>query len=102
VDVYRVAVTGHELVHAVVHDLIDKMVEAVEVGGADVHAGPAPDGLHAAKDLDLLNGIGLVGMVVIVVRDSHEVLLRKSDVIPVIIPFSRKSSALKKPVFQEK
>ena len=57
-DVDAVAETGHSLVDGVVDDLVDEVVEAALVGGADVHAGPAADGLEPLEDLDLLGGVG--------------------------------------------
>ena len=52
VHVDPVAVTGHRLVDGVVDDLADEVVEAADVGGADVHARPAADCLEALEDLD--------------------------------------------------
>ena len=50
-------VAGHRLVDRVVDDLPDEVVEAADVGRADVHAGPAPNGLEALEDLDALGGV---------------------------------------------
>ena len=48
----RRGVAGHRLVDRVVDDLPDEMVQAADVGRADVHAGPAADGLETLEDLD--------------------------------------------------
>ena len=45
-------VAGHGLVDRVVDDLPDEMVQAPDVGRADVHAGPPAHGLEALEHLD--------------------------------------------------
>ena len=52
-DVDVGAVAGHELVDAVVDDLIDAVVVALLEGVANVHGGAHPDGLQALQVLDL-------------------------------------------------
>jgi hypothetical protein len=52
-----VAATRHGLVHRVVHDLEDEVVEPALAHVADVHVGPLPDGLEPLEDLD---GLGAV------------------------------------------
>jgi hypothetical protein len=52
-DLDRVAVPGQRLVDGVVHDLVDEMVQAALTRGADVHAGPLPNGLEALEDRDV-------------------------------------------------
>jgi hypothetical protein len=47
-----VAVAGQGLVHGVVHDLVDQVVQAALAGGADVHAGALADRLEAFQDAD--------------------------------------------------
>jgi hypothetical protein len=47
-----VAVAGHRLVHGVVDDLLDEVVQTTLAGRADVHAGPLADGLQALQDGD--------------------------------------------------
>jgi len=47
-----VAVAAECFVDGVIDDLADEVVEAAVVGGADVHAGAAADGLEALEDLD--------------------------------------------------
>ena len=58
-DVYRHArgETRHKLVHAVVHDFVDEVMQAALVGAADVHAGALADGLHALKHLNIAGGV---------------------------------------------
>ena len=53
-DVDAVAVAGHRLVDGVVDDLPDEVVQAVETGRADVHAGPFADRLEALQDREVL------------------------------------------------
>ena len=53
-DVDLVAVPGQRLVHGVVHNLINQMVQAPGVRRADVHTGTLTDGFQAFEHLDLL------------------------------------------------
>jgi hypothetical protein len=46
--------TSHRLVHGVVHDLPDQVMETLEAGGPDVHARPLTDRVETLKDLDVL------------------------------------------------
>ena len=50
-DVGRV--TGHRLVDRVVDDLLDQVMQAADVGRADVHAGPLANRLEPLQDLDV-------------------------------------------------
>ena len=50
------AMTDQRLVDAVVDHFVGEMVRPTGVG---VHARPAPDGLEAAQDFDVLRGVGL-------------------------------------------
>ena len=50
-------VTGDGLVHGVVQDLGEEMVQGALVRAADVHARSFPDGLQALEDLDILGGV---------------------------------------------
>ena len=50
---------GDRLVHRVVEDFGDQMVQRALVGAADIHAGPAADRLQPLEDLDVLGGIAL-------------------------------------------
>jgi len=43
---------GQRLVDAVVHDLVDQVVQAVDAGVADIHAGALADGLEPLEDGD--------------------------------------------------
>jgi hypothetical protein len=56
------AVAGERLVHRVVDDLVDEVVQAARAGRADVHARPLAHGLQALQDLDL------TGRVVVLLR----------------------------------
>ena len=60
-DVDAVAALGHRLVDGVVDDLVDQVVEAAGVGGADVHAGAPAHGLQALEHLDVVDGVAVVG-----------------------------------------
>ena len=51
-DLDRVGVPGQRLVHRVVHDLVDQVVQAALAGGADVHAGSLAYGLETLEDGD--------------------------------------------------
>ena len=52
-----VAVTGHGLVDRVVHHFVDGVVQRLDVGAADVHAGATPHCLQSFEDLDIVSGI---------------------------------------------
>ena len=53
-------VAGDRLVHGVVHDLGEKMMEGLFIGAADIHAGAAADGLQPLQHLDVGGGILLL------------------------------------------
>src|SRR5690606_32677137 len=59
-DLDGVAVAGHRLVHGVVDDLLDHVVQAALTGGADVHAGALADRLEALEDGDV-RGLVVLG-----------------------------------------
>jgi hypothetical protein len=44
-DGYRVAMAGHRLVDRVVHDLVYEVMESIDSGGSDIHAGALSDSL---------------------------------------------------------
>ncbi len=48
---------GDRLVHRVVDHLGEQVVERPLVGAADIHAGPAPDGLQPLQHLDVGGGV---------------------------------------------
>ena len=50
----------HELVHGVVDDFDDEMMQPALVGAADVHARTPPDGLHAFEHLNIGGGVLVV------------------------------------------
>ncbi len=54
-DAARMA--GHRLVHRIVHDLGDEVMEGALVGAADIHARPAAHRLQPLEDLDVLGGV---------------------------------------------
>src|SRR5204863_5017627 len=53
-DVYALAVAGQGLVHAVVDQLVDEVVQSLDAGVADVHAGAVADVLGVAEDVHVL------------------------------------------------
>ena len=57
-DVDAGAVAGHRLVDGVVDDLPDQVVQALQAGGADVHARALADRVEALEDLDVLGVVG--------------------------------------------
>src|SRR5258707_8025911 len=59
-DQDAVADTGHSFVDAVIYHLLDEMMQATNVGAADVHAGALADRLQAFQNL---NGAGIVAVV---------------------------------------
>jgi hypothetical protein len=52
-----IAMPGQRLVHRVVHNLVDEMVETSQTSRADVHARTPADGLEALQDRDVLGVI---------------------------------------------
>lgn len=62
-------VAGKGFVNRVIHDLFDHMVQAVDVGRANVHAWPLSHGIKALKDRNLARvvalGLGSVGLLVV-------------------------------------
>ena len=58
-DADAVAVAGHGLVDGVIHDFIHEMVQAPDVGGADIHGRALA---HGRKPLQDGNGAGVVGL----------------------------------------
>ena len=59
----RVAVAGERLVHRVVHDLVDEVVQPADAGRADVHARTLADGLEALEDRDVLGVVARLAAV---------------------------------------
>ncbi len=51
----------HRLVHAVVDDLREQVVQALLVGAADIHAGPPADRLQPLQHLDVGGRIAVLG-----------------------------------------
>ena len=54
-------VAGQRLVHGVVDDLGEQMVQRLLVGAADIHAGPAAHRLEALEHLDIRRGVAGFG-----------------------------------------
>ncbi len=61
-------VTGHRLVHCVVHDLPHEVVQTALTGGADIHARTFADGLQPLENRD---GLGAVLLLCFLLRSSH-------------------------------
>jgi hypothetical protein len=73
VDADLGAVTGHEFVNAIVDDLIDEVMETPLVGAADIHARPAANGFHTAKDLDISSRV--LFFLIFTAVNNHRLLL---------------------------
>ena len=56
-DLDEGGVAGQRLVHGVVDDFGEQMMQRLLVGAADIHAGPAADRLEAFQHLDIARGI---------------------------------------------
>ena len=54
-------VPRQRLVHAVVDHLREKVMQRLLVGAADIHAGPAADGLETFQNLDVTRGVIALG-----------------------------------------
>ena len=48
---------GHRLIHGVVQNFIDQMMQAALIGTADVHPGPDANCFQSFQDLDIFRGI---------------------------------------------
>ena len=57
----KVGVAGQRLVHRVVDDFGEEVVQRLLVGAADIHARPAPDRLQAFEHLDVGRGVAGLG-----------------------------------------
>ena len=53
-DLYLRTITRQRLVNGIIYDLIYAVVQAVDIGGADVHAGPLAYGLQPFQHLYLV------------------------------------------------
>ena len=53
-DVNLPAEAGQRLVHGVIHDFIDQMMQSAHIRRADIHARPLPHGLQALQHLNLI------------------------------------------------
>ena len=60
-DLDEGGVPGQGLVHGVVDDFGEQMVQRLFVGAADIHAGPAAHRLQAFQHLDVGRGIAGLG-----------------------------------------
>jgi hypothetical protein len=60
-DVDEVRMSGQGLVHGVVNDFGEQMMQRLLVGAADVHAGPAAHRLEAFEHLDVAGGVAGLG-----------------------------------------
>ena len=56
-DLDPVGVAGHRLVHRVVDDFREQMMQRLLVGAADIHAGTAADRLQPFQHLDVLGAV---------------------------------------------
>ena len=54
-------VAGQRLVHRVVDDFGEQMMQRLLVGAADIHAGPAAHRLKALQHLDIARGVAGLG-----------------------------------------
>ena len=55
-DLDEVGMAGQRLVHGVVDDFGEQVMQRLFVGPADIHAGPAPNRLQALEYLDVARG----------------------------------------------
>ena len=56
-DLDPVRVAGQRLVHRIVDDLGEEVMQRLLVGAADIHAGPAPHRLQPLQNLDVVRGV---------------------------------------------
>ncbi len=62
-DLDEGGVARQRLVHGIVDDFGEQMMQRLFVGAADIHAGPAPDRLEALEHLDIGRGVAGFGAV---------------------------------------
>ncbi len=60
-DLDEIGVTFERLVHRVVDDFGEQVMQRLLVGAADIHAGPPPNRLEPLQHLDIMSGIGPFG-----------------------------------------
>ena len=60
-DLDPIGMTGERLVHGIVDDFGEQMMQRLLVGAADIHAGAAADRLEPFQHLDVARGIALLG-----------------------------------------
>jgi hypothetical protein len=60
-DLDEGGVAGQRLVHRVVDDFGEQMMQRLLVGAADIHAGPAAHRLEAFQHLDVAGGVAGLG-----------------------------------------
>ncbi len=73
-DLDGLAEAGHVLVHAVVHDLVDEMMQAVRARAADVHGGTLADRIEPLQHFDL------VGTVAVRLSAARPLIVRRHSV----------------------
>ncbi len=56
-DLDPIGMAGERLVHGIVDDLGEQVMQRLLVGAADIHAGPPPHRFEAFEDLDVLGRI---------------------------------------------
>ncbi len=56
-DVDVIAVARDRLVHAVIHDLVDQMVQTTGISAADIHSRPPSNGFQALEHLNIGGGV---------------------------------------------
>ncbi len=57
-DIDESGVAGNRLVHGIVEDFGEEMMQGCLIRPADIHAGPAPDRFEPFEDFDRSGGIG--------------------------------------------
>jgi hypothetical protein len=55
--VNSVTAAGHGFVYAVIHYLVEALVQSVPIGATDIHAWPQAYGLDLIQDLDIFGSI---------------------------------------------
>jgi succinyl-CoA synthetase alpha subunit len=79
------AEAAHGLVHGVVDDLLDEVVQAVGTGGPDVHGRALSDWIEAFEDLDGTSVVAQGRIVPVPARRVRGIQLRVSRLRPVTV-----------------
>src|SRR5262249_29654067 len=83
-------VPGDRLVHRIVHDLGDEVMEGPLVSAADIHAGAAPHRLQPLENLDILGRVARRRLARKIVEEIRHHAIIENAALPVQAGYGRK------------